>query len=599
MELGIQEFIPQALELDVKKIGQHAVLILRPEKICVLCNDRKEADVLEESGVKSFWGRLDQQPAWLLYLNLQISQSNDCALASATIDIAFQSQNSASSGLGPIVTDYFGPRNFHSDYIADYQEGTVQVRRDHSNDVPSAVATHGTSERLPGRGWSLRATAWPSDHDSTGLRRRVQWVVEDAPSCDGFKSGMVLWHTEEPFTIRASLECRLQGRGHNWFRFKPSLKTERPAARLDEELSQIIMTEDQRSEHLAMTYGSSRSDVSTPVDDSSANKQSKKHSRTDYTVAWICALPLEMAVAQAMLDEVHETLPVHPTDPNHYVLGKIQAHSIVVVCLPSGVYGTNPAAAVATNMLYTFPKLRVALMVGIGGGVPGTPVDIRLGDVVVSSPRGKCGGIIQYDRGRNNGQHFEVTGTLNKPSQALLTAVAGVRANHILLGSQICRHIDDMLSKYPHTRHSFSRPGQEEDRLFSAAYGHIGSAAGCEDCDRTKLISRPDRPFNQPKIHYGLIASGNQVMKHGETRDCLAREHGVLCFEMEAAGLMDTIPCLVIRGIADYADSHKSKNWQGYAAAAAAAYAKDLLSVLSVVGVHDLPTVATPDSSGR
>ena len=40
---------------------------------------------------------------------------------------------------------------------------------------------------------------------------------------------------------------------------------------------------------------------------------------------------------------------------------------------------------------------------------------------------------------------------------------------------------------------------------------------------------------------------------------------------------MNHFPCLVIRGICDYSDSHKNKEWQGYAAMAAAAYAKDLL----------------------
>jgi hypothetical protein len=49
---------------------------------------------------------------------------------------------------------------------------------------------------------------------------------------------------------------------------------------------------------------------------------------------------------------------------------------------------------------------------------------------------------------------------------------------------------------------------------------------------------------------------------------------------MEAAGLMNGLPCLVIRGICDYSNLHKNKKWQPYAAAAAAAYAKDLLSVV-------------------
>ena len=57
---------------------------------------------------------------------------------------------------------------------------------------------------------------------------------------------------------------------------------------------------------------------------------------------------------------------------------------------------------------------------------------------------------------------------------------------------------------------------------------------------------------------------------------------------MEAAGLMDSFPCLVIRGICDYADSHKNKRWQPYAAATAAAFAKELLGVINKQEVDEL-----------
>jgi hypothetical protein len=67
----------------------------------------------------------------------------------------------------------------------------------------------------------------------------------------------------------------------------------------------------------------------------------------DYTVAWVCALPLEMAVAKAMLDEIHPGLPTSLSDQNTYVLGKIHDHNVVIVCLPSGVYGTTSSATVA------------------------------------------------------------------------------------------------------------------------------------------------------------------------------------------------------------------------------------------------------------
>jgi nucleoside phosphorylase len=103
-------------------------------------------------------------------------------------------------------------------------------------------------------------------------------------------------------------------------------------------------------------------------------------------------------------------------------------------------------------------------------------------------------------------------------------------------------------------------------------------------------LVRSPRVTDEPQIHYGTIASGNQVMKDAGARDRLAQKHGIICFEMEAAGLMDVLPCLVIRGICDYADSHKNKKWQGYAAIAAAAYAKELLYVIRTPQISDMPT---------
>ena len=55
-------------------------------------------------------------------------------------------------------------------------------------------------------------------------------------------------------------------------------------------------------------------------------------------------------------------------------------------------------------------------------------------------------------------------------------------------------------------------------------------------------------------------------MKDAVTRDRRIKEHDALCFEMEAAGLMNDFPCVMIRGICDYSDSHKNDAWQGYAA---------------------------------
>ncbi|KUL88341.1 hypothetical protein ZTR_05029 [Talaromyces verruculosus] len=302
------------------------------------------------------------------------------------------------------------------------------------------------------------------------------------------------------------------------------------------------------------------------------------YTRDDYTVAWICALPLEMTAAKLMLDKIHHSLPKSNADHNTYTLGSVGSHNVVVACLPSGVYGTTAAAVVLAHMLQTYPSLRFALMVGIGGGVPSKTADIRLGDVVVSMPTNASGGVVQYDYGKTlRNRNLQRTGSLNKPPQYLLTAVSQVRSEPEISLEKV---VTEMLQKHEGIKRQFSRPSK--DLLFEATYAHKSEDSDCSACDRTKIVNRKLRESGEPLIHYGLIASGNQVMKNAQIRDSIAQPTGVLCFEMEAAGLMDQIPCLVIRGICDYCDSHKNKDWQGYAALTAAAYAAHLLQTVPV-----------------
>lgn len=179
----------------------------------------------------------------------------------------------------------------------------------------------------------------------------------------------------------------------------------------------------------------------------------------------------------------------------------------------------------------------------------------------------------------SNGKFIQ-TGTINKTSTALRTGVSKLRACRWEQGSRVSLHIATMLESNDKMRKDFNHPGQKHDQLFQSTYDHIEGQPTCQVCDSKYLLIRRFRVDEDPSIHYGLIGSANQVMKDGIARDKLREEKGILCFEMEAAGLMDIIPCLVIRGICDYADSHKNKRWQPYAAAAAAGYAKEILSVI-------------------
>jgi nucleoside phosphorylase len=305
----------------------------------------------------------------------------------------------------------------------------------------------------------------------------------------------------------------------------------------------------------------------------------------NYTVGWICAITKEYVAAGSFLDEKHEG-PTHvsPRDNNNYTLGRVGKHNVVIAVLPKGEYGIACAASVATDMLHSFPNVRIGLMVGIGGGAPSPEHDIRLGDIVVSTPGNGNGGVFQYDFGKTiQDQSFQQTGFLNQPPTLLRTAVSGLEAQYESEGHRLDEAINDILEKKPRLREKYSRPNPSKDRLYKSKVVHpLNNDASCTTLcgnDPSKLRIRRERTEvdDNPAIHFGVVASANQLMKDALLRDKLAAEKDVLCFEMEAAGLMNHFPCLVIRGICDYSDSHKNKEWQGYAAMTAAAYAKDLL----------------------
>ncbi|KAB5515652.1 hypothetical protein GE09DRAFT_1045767 [Coniochaeta sp. 2T2.1] len=321
--------------------------------------------------------------------------------------------------------------------------------------------------------------------------------------------------------------------------------------------------------------------------------------RDDYTVGWICPLEVEQTAALAMLDEEHDRLPQPATDHNVYTLGRIAGHNVVI----AGLYqpGNNPAATVVTQMRTTFPNLKFGLLVGIGGGVP-VRTDtgmIRLGHVVVSKPAGGHSGAVQYDHGKAKAGRFERTGALAPPPAVLLGAAQDLaakraRAREDPLGENIKR-IDTSIR----TLRRYKYPGAAEDRLHRPGYEHRQPVVPCDECgcDPLQRIVRPtddegdegDEPYIA--VHRGTIASGELVVKDALLRDRLAEE-GLLCFEMEAAGALADFPCIVIRGISDYCDSHKNDQWHGYAAAAAAAYARQLFFHMPVDEVERIPEAA-------
>ncbi|KAF4868708.1 hypothetical protein CGCSCA1_v012208 [Colletotrichum siamense] len=330
-----------------------------------------------------------------------------------------------------------------------------------------------------------------------------------------------------------------------------------------------------------------------------------------YTIGWIAALDKELTAALAMLDETHgqpDDFEQNDKDSNNYSWGRVGDHNIVIASLGGGSYGLVSAATTATCMANSLPHLRFGLLVGIGAGVPDLEQnDVRLGDVVVSLPKNGHPGVVQYDLGkiRENDQ-FQRVGALAPPPTVLLKAVDKLRAEQRLKGSKLPEILSQAVQKHPMLANpkgrdpAFIYQGAENDRLFEPTSVHVSSGISCQNlsggtkrrrvgdiqscvgCDAEKEIDREERPTSEPEIHYGTIASGNLVIKDGVFRERVLKRLGtnVLCYEMEAAGLISNFPCLVVRGICDYADSHKNDRWQNYAALAAAAYAKELLGTI-------------------
>lgn len=313
-----------------------------------------------------------------------------------------------------------------------------------------------------------------------------------------------------------------------------------------------------------------------------------------YTVGWISALSLELAVATQLLDETH----LAPSDfmqsqnPHIYTWGRMENHNVVMCSIEAGFYGASAAADVGARMASTFPNLKFGLLVGIGAGNPdvnedgGVKNDIRLGDVAISQPSRVVGGVFQYDLVKlKPGDKIEANSFLNSPPRFLLAALTQIQIRHLTGPSkvpQILNSLSDFMKQPQSIRAGYSYQGSENDNLYDAAYTHT-KGNDCRHCDPKRRVNRSARGENQvPQFHYGIIASGNSLIKDSRFREGIVQmiPGNCICFEMEAAGLMNSFPCLVIRGISDYADSHKNDRWQPYAAATAAAYSKELLSLI-------------------
>ncbi|KEY74867.1 hypothetical protein S7711_09811 [Stachybotrys chartarum IBT 7711] len=304
-------------------------------------------------------------------------------------------------------------------------------------------------------------------------------------------------------------------------------------------------------------------------------------SRLGFEIAIICALTIEADAVEALFDQYWDedhSFGKSPGDPNAYTTGSIGRHNIVLAHMPG--MGKANATIVASHCRTSYPNIELALIVGVCGAVlivSSNSIEIVLGDIIMSS------GIVQYDFGRRLPEHFMHKDTLldslgrpNMEIRALLAKLEGRRSRKLLSG-KIINHLMELQKEADlHAQY----PGNSSDKLFEASFRHLSDGKTCEECNCNGQLmprTRLEQQEIQPAVHFGLIASGNTMMKFGTERDEIARQEGIIAFEMESAGVWDTFPCIAIKGAYDYADSHKTKKWQRYAAATAAACAKAFL----------------------
>ncbi|EAQ86839.1 hypothetical protein CHGG_08092 [Chaetomium globosum CBS 148.51] len=298
-----------------------------------------------------------------------------------------------------------------------------------------------------------------------------------------------------------------------------------------------------------------------------------------YTVAWIAPLEIEVQAGLHMFDHIHPgRFRTSRGDDYLFYGGDICGHNVVLVTLPAGQeYGTGSAAALASQVKKFFPYLRFGLLVGVAAGLPNLslspPRDIRLGDILVAFPEGESPGVVAYDLGRETGtsgglQLLRAGHVLESTEPIVRAAIEEIKADRANEAERFLPYYRSMKERR-HAAGTFADPGQGKDMLYGAD---------------EKPIQREWRPDSRrTRVWYGPIGSGDKLMRSNRRRDELRDMYGLIGLEMEAAGTMNRIRVGVIRGVCDYGDERKNKEWQPYAAAMAAAYAKAILREIPVV----------------
>ncbi|KAG5658065.1 hypothetical protein KAF25_007016 [Fusarium avenaceum] len=330
-------------------------------------------------------------------------------------------------------------------------------------------------------------------------------------------------------------------------------------------------------------------------------------SRNELQIGILCALSVEYDAMSHAVDEFWDEVNLgrSSADPNSYAYGRIGDVNVVLLVLSR--IGKVAAASATVHLRYSFPNLELLLVVGVCGGVPEPQSGnkIFLGDVVI----GKA--IVQYDvespcERDTLGESF---GTPREKIRNFMTSLESNRTQR-RVEAKAAVYLEELQLRAKGKRRAanYQYPGTEKDRLFTPSYrckhhtpydirpnnpGEVCDANRkvlCRGfaCGEQQLVVR-NLSFDQnlkkvtqfetrsPSVFIGNIGSGDTVLRSAKERERLAKIYDLVAFEMEGAGAWDQLPSIVVKGVCDYADHFKNKEWQNFAAATAAAVSKALI----------------------
>ncbi|XP_068909314.1 uncharacterized protein [Tenebrio molitor] len=323
------------------------------------------------------------------------------------------------------------------------------------------------------------------------------------------------------------------------------------------------------------------------------------------TIAIITAQYCEKLAVDAMIENKETFVrytTVGPTSPtsdrartrfgesNVYTLGNIGAHRIVCTKLPT-VGHTREAMTAAgnttTRLLGTFQKVDYVFLVGVGGGVPHYTdynKHVRLGDVVISHPLSKKDVYIYCESAKASDKGYDFEVKHYSPSNFSLQDIASrLKSSDIGDNGTVSPWVnylrDGLNTLGSQIETDFKPPSVETDKLYMTI-GERDLIEVAHPVPQDKTVKRQE---GCPRIHLSTIASGRQVVRDDRLRQQFASEVGALAFDCEFDAVIESVlgnckdSFIIIRGISDYKDGTRRKEWQPYASLAAASVMKAII----------------------